>query len=120
MKGSCFQCGGKKTTIKAIFNDHGHKGYFCDVECLQKFTKKDVSCIDSKKKEILNRINSWQDDSSNYGYYGAICAMVAEPGEIVFVNKTTTCYLVGKCQDSDKITRAFNYVSTIQGSCVIL
>lgn len=28
MKGSCFQCGNKETTIKAIFNDHGHKGYF--------------------------------------------------------------------------------------------
>lgn len=120
MKGSCFQCGKKETTVKAIFNDHGHKGYFCNVACLQKFQKKDPQNLNELKQKISRTISTWTDGTENGGYYGTICGMLMEPTENAFViNRATACLFVAKCQDEQKLLAVSNYVSSLP-SCVIL
>lgn len=120
MKGSCFQCGMKNTTIKAIFNDHGHKGYFCNVACLLKFQKKDTANLNELKQKISRSISTWTDGSENGGYYGTICGMLMESNENAFIiNKATACLLVAKCQNEEKLLAVSNYVSSLP-SCTIL
>lgn len=115
--GICFQCNKNKTTIKAFIDDD-HKGYFCNLDCLQEYLKK--GDIDTVRSELTTIVGRWGEEPSYNPWYACVCGLLLEgEQQAIIISKTQALFMISKSKDEEKLRGALKYVKTV-GTCVIL